>query len=98
VIAHLVLFKLKTGVAADDPRLGAVVGAMDTLPRLIPQIRGWEHGPNRTPDAQACDYGLRALFDDESALHAYFDHPAHLPVLRQWEELADLVFCDFDLP
>ena len=98
MIAHLVLFRLRPGVAGDDPRLRAVAAAMDRLPGLIPQIRSWEHGPNRTPDAQAWDWALRALFDDEAALHAYFEHPAHLPVLGQWEALADLAFCDIELP
>lgn len=95
MIAHLVLFRFKPGVGRDDRRVPAVVQAMERLPAAIPAIRGWEHGYNRTADAQAYDYGLRALFANEADLHAYFDHPAHVPVLAQWEAIADLVFCDF---
>ena len=97
MIVHLVLFRLKTGVARDDNRLKAVLAAMDGLPSQVAQIRGWEHGFNLTPDAQAWDYGLRAVFDNEADLHAYFDHPAHVPVVERWEEISDLAFVDFEL-
>jgi len=97
MIAHLVLFRLKPGVARDDPRVARVTAEMARLPAQIPSIRGWEHGFNLTPDTQAWDYGLRALFDGEADLHAYFDHPAHLPVLDQWDAISDLAFCDFAL-
>jgi hypothetical protein len=95
MIAHLVLFKFKPGIARDDARVQAVAREMTALPSRMPSIRGWEHGFNLTADAQAWDYGLRALFESEAELHAYFEHPAHLPVLAQWEAIADLAFCDF---
>ena len=95
MIAHLVLFKWKAGVAADDPRVGALVQRMDALPGKIPAIKAWEHGRNLTTDAEAWDYGLRATFVTEADLHAYFDHPAHLPVVEQCLAIADLAFADF---
>ena len=96
MISHLVLFKFKARVARDDERVERVVAAMAGLPLRIAQIRGWEHGFNLTADAQAWDYGLRAVFDDEADLRAYFEHPAHLPVLEQWQEISELVFADFE--
>ncbi|HEX8989081.1 MAG TPA: Dabb family protein [Rhodocyclaceae bacterium] len=96
MIVHLVLFKLKPGIAADDARLEAIVADMDALPRRIPLIRAWEFGANLTGDAQAWDYGLRAAFDNEGDLHAYFEHPAHLPLLQAWDEIASLAFVDFN--
>jgi hypothetical protein len=97
MISHLVLFKFKPGIARGDARVESVVQAMAGLPAAIPQIRSWEHGFNVTDDAQAWDYGLRALFDGEAHLQAYFEHPAHLPVLARWEEVADLLFCDYEV-
>ena len=94
MIAHLVMFKFKPGIERDDSRVTEVVSGMNELPARVPLIRGWEHGFNLTPDAQAWDYGLRALFDNERDLHRYFDHPAHGVVLQQWEAISDLVFCD----
>ena len=105
MIQHLVLFKLKRGVEWDDPRVGGVIAAMDALPLQVGTIRAWEHGFNVTekPEegdyspVQARDYALRAVFDDEIALHGYFEHPAHLPVVEAWEEIADLAYCDIEV-
>lgn len=97
MIAHLVLFKLKPGVGRGDERVAGVVAAMERLPQQIESIRAWEHGWNETPEADAYDYGLRALFDTREALHAYFEDPAHMPVVEQWNEISNLVFCDFKL-
>ena len=95
MILHLVLFRLRPGVSRDDARFKAVVQAMHGLPSQISLIRGWEHGVNLTPDAEAWDYGLCAMFDSEADLHAYFEHPAHLPVVEQWNAIATLAFVDF---
>jgi len=94
MIQHLVLFRLRAGVTPDDPRLRAVARAMDELPSQIPVIQGWQHGRNLTPDAEAWDYGLCAMFDNQEDLHAYFEHPAHQPVLAAWNEIATLAFVD----
>ena len=95
MIVHLVLFKFKPGVTAGDARVAAVQAAMAALPGQIPVIRLWEHGANLTLDAQAWDYGLRAGFASEADLHSYFAHPAHQPVLAQWDAIADLAFVDY---
>jgi hypothetical protein len=94
VIEHLVLFKFKPGIGRDDARVQTVVQAMNRLPAQVPEIREWSHGFNVTPDPEAWDYGLRATLESEADLHAYFDHPAHVPVVRQWAEISELVFCD----
>ncbi|NWG30601.1 MAG: Dabb family protein [Rhodocyclaceae bacterium] len=94
MITHLVLFKLKPGIAPDDPRFIAVQAAMAALPDEIPLIRSWQHGRNLTPDGDAWDYGLVATFDNEADLYAYFEHPAHLPVVAQWNEIATLAYAD----
>ena len=98
MISHLVLFKFKAGIAVGDERVERVVAGMRQLPERIPLIRTWEHGFNMTPDAQAWDYGLRATFSNPADLHAYFEHAEHVLVLSQWEEIGDLIFCDFQLP
>ncbi|MBI4755165.1 MAG: Dabb family protein [Betaproteobacteria bacterium] len=96
MIVHLVILSLKPDVRRDDPRLTRAVEAMLALPQQIPQIRAFEHGYNLTADEQAGTYGLRALFDNEADLHAYFEHPQHVPVVIMWSEIAELVFCDFE--
>jgi hypothetical protein len=98
VISHLVLFKFKPGIGAGDERVERAVAGMRQLPTRIALIRAWEHGFNVTPDEQAWDYGLRATFSSTADLHTYFEHDDHVAVLRQWEEVGDLIFCDFQLP
>ncbi len=97
MIAHLVLFRFKPGVTRDDARVAALVGELNGLPGKISAIKSWEHGFNLTADADAWDYGLRAVFAGEADLHAYFDHPAHLPVVEQCLAIADLAFADFKI-
>ncbi|HVK53832.1 MAG TPA: Dabb family protein [Burkholderiales bacterium] len=97
MISHVVLFNLKQGIDPNDERVAEVVAGMQALPAQIDFIRGWEHGFNRTADAQAWSYGLRALFDNEGDLYDYFGHPDHVVVLKQWEEIADLAFCDYEI-
>ena len=84
-------------MARDDARLQAAVAAMSDLPRKIPAIKAWHHGFNLTADAEAWDYGLHSVFASEAELHGYFEHPAHLPVLEQWNDVATLAFADFKL-
>lgn len=97
MIVHVVMFRFKAGVSRQDARIEAVAKAMDALPAQIPLIRSWHHGFNVTQDPLAWDYGLEAVFNSQADLHAYFDHPAHLPVIERWDEIADLGFADFEV-
>lgn len=96
MITHLVLFRLKPGIARDDERIARLQADMAALPRQIAAIRAWEFGANETDDGEAWDFGLRASFDTREALYAYFEHPAHLPVVGRWSEVAELAFADFE--
>lgn len=95
MITHVVLLRLKPGVAVDSDAARAAHAAMQALPALVPQIREWRCGFNRTADPLAYDYVLVSAFDSEADLYAYFDHPDHLKVVACWEPIADLVFGDF---
>jgi Stress responsive A/B Barrel Domain len=95
VIVHLVMFRFKPGVSRQDARVVAVAKAMEDLPKQIPVIRSWHHGFNMSEDVLAWDYGLQAVFNSEADLQTYFEHPAHLPVLELWDEIATLGFTDF---
>lgn len=97
MIAHLVLFRIKPGIARDDPRFAPLQSEMGRLPEAIGSIRGWEFGANETEDAEAWDFGLRALFDTHEGLLGYFDHPDHLRLLARWNELTELAFADFKI-
>ena len=97
MITHLVLFRLKPGIAPDDARVVRLQTEMAALPGRITSLRRWEFGANTTADPEAWDFGLHAGFDTHDALLAYFDDPAHLPVLERWNEVAELAFADFEI-
>jgi len=94
MISHVVLFKFLPGVSIEDDDVKAFHAAMLDLPGKIDLIRGWRCGFNETPDAKAADYVLVAEFENQVDLYAYFEHPAHVGVLKRLEGLATLVFGD----
>jgi len=94
MISHVVLFKFLPGVSIEGEAVRAFHDAMRELPARIDLIRGWRCGFNETPDVDATDYVLIAEFEDQAALYAYFEHPAHVAVLKSLESLATLVFGD----
>lgn len=98
MIAHLVLFRFKSGPGQADERLREIAQAMDELPDAIPAIVGWQHGCNLTADDDAWDYGLFAQFRSRDDLQSYFEHPAHVALLERWYEVAELRFADFETP
>ncbi|MCX9156097.1 Dabb family protein [Niveibacterium sp. 24ML] len=97
MITHVVLLRLKPGVAIESDAAQSAHSAMCALPALVPGIRAWQCGFNSTPDeVSGWDYVLVSAFDDRAALLAYFDHPAHLKVVAMWEPIADLAFGDLE--
>ncbi|GAB4057441.1 Dabb family protein [Uliginosibacterium sediminicola] len=94
MIAHLVLFRFKPGIAPDSEAAHALHAQMLALPAQISEIRDWRCGFNTTPDADAEDYALYATFETRDALHRYFEHPAHLRLVESISPLVDLKFVD----
>lgn len=94
MIRHVVLFKFVSGISADSDAARALHESMQNLPGKIDLIRGWCCGFNETPDTDAADYVLVADFESQSDLYAYFEHPAHVAVLKSLEGVATLVFGD----
>jgi hypothetical protein len=94
VIRHLVLFRFPPAARADTE--AALAAMLRGLPDRIPQIRGWQHGPNVTPDGDAWDYALSATFDSRDDLFAYFEHPDHLAGLAALAGRLELKFVDIE--
>lgn len=92
MIHHLVLFRFAPDASADTR--AALAAMLDGLPAKVAQIRGWQHGANVTPDADAWDYALHATFETPADLHAYFDHPDHLAGLEALAGRLELKFVD----
>ncbi|MEV4560614.1 Dabb family protein [Kitasatospora sp. NPDC049285] len=97
MIRHLVLFKLNSGVAQDDPRAVAGAEAFAGLGALIPELREWECGWNTTDRDIAYDFAINSLVEDRDALAAYLGHPAHQAAAGQWREFATWVIADIEV-
>jgi len=103
VITHLVLFRPRADITADD-RL-ALAGALSEALRAIPSIRGLRVGTRVMHGGQyealmRSHYSHAALldFDDVAGLREYLDHPAHeLLARRFFEAFEDALMYDFDL-
>ncbi len=79
MVKHIVLFKLKDEVAADE-RLAAArrfKEAIEALPAKIPSIRKIEVGLNINP-SETWTIALYSEFDSLDDVKAYSVHPEHL--------------------
>ncbi len=97
-IVHLVLFKLKPGVAKDDPRVAAAMAELASLRSCVPGILDWEVGSNFTERPIASDFALYSTFGSRDALAAYVPHPAHQAFVAKMREIADWTLADYERP
>jgi hypothetical protein len=103
LIAHIVLFRLRPEVSAEDRR--ALVDAWATALKDIPAIRRARVGRRvqigRSYESLTrLDFPYAAVieFDDVEALRAYLDHPAHEALAtRLFAAIADTLIYDFEV-
>ncbi|MBM3092428.1 Dabb family protein [Ensifer sp. T173] len=86
MIKHIVMWNVqgedveqKLSAAAD------VKARFEGLIGRVPGLRSLEVGIDVSRVSYACDVVLYTEFEDEAALAAYAEHPAHLEVRRQLE-------------
>jgi len=81
MIKHVVLFKFKPEASAGDRQ--RLVDGLNTLPGLIPEIKGWRLVPS-VPGRPARFYHLAlfADFEDVAAVDRYVAHPDHQKVVQ----------------
>ena len=95
-VTHLVLFKLKAGIAKADERYKACLKSMREMPAKIKQIENWDMGENFSDRPVAFDVGLSAVFASKKDLQTYLAHPAHVEAVAAWKEIADWNIVDFE--
>lgn len=78
VLRHIVLYKFKDGLPADEVQL--VVDTFAGLPKKIDTIVDFEHGTNVSPEgkSEGLTHAFVVSFRDEAGRDAYLKHPAHL--------------------
>ena len=103
MIAHVILFRLRAGVAAADR--AALIKAFSAALEQIPAIRRARVG-RRTrigrsyEDMQQADFPYAAVleFDDADGVRAYLDHPAHEEIARRFfAAISESLIHDFEM-
>jgi heme-degrading monooxygenase HmoA len=86
MIKHIVMWNVR-GEDAEQKLASAtdVKARFEGLVGLIPGLRSLEVGIDVSRVSYACDVVLYTEFEDEAALAAYAEHPAHLEVRQQLE-------------
>ena len=96
MIRHLVAIKWKD---ATTPReIEELTKLLADLPRLVPQAKHFEFGPDLLRYERSFDFGVAALFDSMDALKTYLDHPDHLVVRKKLLAMAERsILVDFEV-
>lgn len=87
MILHLATFRWREGVTADA--VTALTEALTTMAAGIPELRSYVCGEGLGLRPGGADYGVAAIVDDQAALDAYLDSPAHAEVYQQ--QLGDMI-------
>jgi hypothetical protein len=97
MFVHLVLVKLKPGVARSDPRVNAWEALFKALPPHCSGIVRFESGWNTTDRPIAYDFGINMGFATRADLDAYGPNPKHQEVVASLREFADWFICDYQV-
>ncbi len=97
MFVHLVLIRLKPGVARSDPRVPAWQANFSALEHQCGGIVRFEFGWNVSDRPIAYDAGINMAFATRADLDAYGPHPAHQEVVAGLREIADWVICDYEI-
>lgn len=103
MIAHILLFRPRTGLSADSRH--QLADALAAAARDIPSLRRARVGRRITIGREyeqltrtELPFAAILEFDDEAALKAYLDHPAHQRLaMRFFESIEEIQIYDVDL-
>ena len=97
MILHLAAFTWKDDVTADD--IAEVTSQLREMAAQLPELRSYHCGPNLRVRPSPADFGVAAVVEDERALEAYLDSPAHAAVYERLlgRMIADRVAVQLDL-
>ena len=82
MLRHVVLFTWTPEATHDQQR--TVAAELRRLPGLIPEIRGYDVGPDAGLSEGTYDFAVVADFDDAAGYFVYRDHPAHRAVIDKY--------------
>lgn len=94
MVKHIVLFKLKNEVSAEEKQAVALKfkTAIEALPAVIPFIKHVEVGININPDEQ-WNIALYSEFNTLEEVKAYATHPAHVAAAKLLADVKESRSC-----
>ncbi|HTS04515.1 MAG TPA: Dabb family protein [Candidatus Eisenbacteria bacterium] len=91
-VFHVFAFQWKPGTTdAQKDRANKEIGEFQGV---IPGLTQTHVGPNISPRGKGYTFGGIMQFQDEGSLNAYFQHPAHLALLKWLVPLIDAIELD----
>lgn len=81
MIRHVLLFSFRPEV--NERRREELLEGLRALPRLFPEMRGFELGRNESRRDATFDYGMTLTFDSSEALYRYLDSERHEDFVSQ---------------
>lgn len=82
MIEHVVLFKVRPN--ATEEQKSALLKALLGLRAMVPGILDASAGYNFSDRARGYSIGFTVRFKDRASLDAYFPHPAHKSVVKDY--------------
>ncbi len=88
MIKHIVLFKVKSEFEGEKKQevINMLKDALEALPAIISEIKGFEVGVNFADSPAAYDISLFSEFESKESLKAYAVHPEHQKVVKLFGE------------
>lgn len=87
MIRHIVLFKFKNGVTAEEKE--GLARELRNLGRTIDRLRSIEVAMDAAGKHNSYDMALNALFDNMEDVSAYAVHPAHVKAVDNVNRLCE---------
>ncbi len=96
MIRHVVLFKFKAGIAAEERK--SLYQRLKALPEKVPGVVKPEAGEDFLRTPRSYDIALVFGFESREAMDRYQAHPEHVPVVQRAREICDsIVAVDYEI-
>jgi hypothetical protein len=98
MLVHIVMIKISASLETEKKeRISLLKDSLDKLPSLIPEIKYYDVGVNKSTRSNAYDLVVVSEFEDAGALSIYRDHPEHQKVVRLLDGIKeDVVVVDYE--
>jgi len=95
MLKHVVFIKFKPGTA--EEQIEDIEKSLGRLPRLIPEIEGYEFGRDLLHSERSYDFSLVSAFNDMASMLQYQRHPDHAVVVDKIKRISESILSvDFE--